>query len=603
MANTYHDQLTGSDLHASRLDPTTGTELTVVSQNTYDARWLPHLKKVVGIAGSIGNDYTGNGTNDDVALNAGIGNGSCETYIRPGTYKITAQVGGATIGSYSNLTLWGAGINQTILQAQAETSVIALGSGDATGGNVWKSIRISDMTIDMNNQVGATYGIALGCCQDVVLENIHFKNQKDGAKSMLFWGVSAGASSALLPRNLTVKNCIFSDSNAQWEAVTLAQGLNAKFINCTFRDKMAQFSFLNYGSHDVTLSGCHFANCGNAVDGFGMTKFIGCDFYNSSVTVQSYNTTFVGCTWDYDHFSLTAASGINFLGYDQGPTEIFWDAIGANAKVSLKNNKVLGCTFKRGNPNAIIASSFLGNDSVRYLSCDDLEIADCSFELTNWQGIDVKANHLVLRNLTAYNSGQLGTSTVKYNFVFAAKRGFIEGLRSYDNQGIPTVTRDFFIDDQYSATALTSQDLTFRDNTLSVGGVPFYYNGSSFTTTRPSGVTIRGTNNVGINPETIYAQGNVTGSATFDRKNGKAITATLTGNITPTLTPGVFLDDELNLELTQDATGSRTCAKPINSKVANGTMPLTATVGAVDTYKFRWDGTSWIEVSRALNLS
>ncbi len=46
MANTYHDQLAGSDLHANKIDATTGTELTTVSQATYDNRWTRQSRGV-----------------------------------------------------------------------------------------------------------------------------------------------------------------------------------------------------------------------------------------------------------------------------------------------------------------------------------------------------------------------------------------------------------------------------------------------------------------------------------------------------------------------------------------------------------------------------
>jgi hypothetical protein len=39
MANIYHDQLTGSDLHENKVNTTTGTELTPTSLTTLDSRW------------------------------------------------------------------------------------------------------------------------------------------------------------------------------------------------------------------------------------------------------------------------------------------------------------------------------------------------------------------------------------------------------------------------------------------------------------------------------------------------------------------------------------------------------------------------------------
>jgi hypothetical protein len=51
------------------------------------------------------------------------------------------------------------------------------------------------------------------------------------------------------------------------------------------------------------------------------------------------------------------------------------------------------------------------------------------------------------------------------------------------------------------------------------------------------------------------------------------------------------------------ATGSRTATWPSNFKKAGGGLVLSTTANAVDIVTMRWDGSSWIEVSRALNVS
>jgi hypothetical protein len=99
-----------------------------------------------------------------------------------------------------------------------------------------------------------------------------------------------------------------------------------------------------------------------------------------------------------------------------------------------------------------------------------------------------------------------------------------------------------------------------------------------------------------------YSQGGVTGSVTFDRKYGRTVAATLTGNLTPTFAVGIFDGEELNLELTQDATGGRTCAKPVNSKVPGGTLPISTAANARDLNRFRWDGSAWDLMAYQLNL-
>src|SRR3954454_2540020 len=54
MATKQHSTLTGSDLHANKIDGTTGTELTTPSEAIYDARWVKQT------GGNI--TPTGNGT-------------------------------------------------------------------------------------------------------------------------------------------------------------------------------------------------------------------------------------------------------------------------------------------------------------------------------------------------------------------------------------------------------------------------------------------------------------------------------------------------------------------------------------------------------------
>lgn len=100
-----------------------------------------------------------------------------------------------------------------------------------------------------------------------------------------------------------------------------------------------------------------------------------------------------------------------------------------------------------------------------------------------------------------------------------------------------------------------------------------------------------------------YAQGNVTGATTFDVNNGEYITFTLTGAVTTTLSGGHYVGQELILEGTQDGTGSRTLSKPTNARLPGGVFAPTATAAATDRWVLRWNGTSWVERSRTLNIS
>lgn len=592
-----------------RVDPTTGAVMATTTMTDVVIKYLVASSTAPADTKAIA-DYvcTGasTGTTDDVQIIAAwnaAGASGAEVELSEGTFFLYNTVSTTSLITASNTAIRGQGRGITILKAMVNgISNIAAGTGDAGTGTIVSNLTFSDMTIDMNNKIGATYGMALGCCKDVLLDNIHIKNQKNGAKSMLFWGASTGASSAMVSRNLMVRNSIFSDSDAAWEAITLAQGLNVKFEGCTFRDKTAIYAFLNYGTHDVSVVSCNFLNCGNGINGFGNTEFVGCNFYNAGVTCQAYNTSFTGCSWDGPAV-YSATNGLGFLGYQQSVGESFWDALPAGTNVQLKNCKVIGCTFNYANSVAIGAGIFTDNVAVNHLSCYDLEISDCSFATSNWQGIDVKAQYLTLDNNVSYNNGQLGTGSVKYNYVFAAQVGYISNNRSYDDQGSPTVTKDFFIDNQYSAGALATMDLTLIHNRFQIGGVPTYYTGSTFTTAQPANITLRGTNNQNINPDLLYVQGNVTGATTFTRVNGQVITATLTGNITVTTPSGNCIDDLMTWVLTQDATGSRTITLPSNVKAQQGGLTLSTTASAIDVITFFWDGTNWREQSRSMAVT
>ena len=107
----------------------------------------------------------------------------------------------------------------------------------------------------------------------------------------------------------------------------------------------------------------------------------------------------------------------------------------------------------------------------------------------------------------------------------------------------------------------------------------------------------------GVNPKTLYAQGNITGATTFTRVNGATITAVATGNVTTTITNGTVIGDTLTLIITQDATGSRTISKPANVKLVGGAFSPTAAASAVDSWTLQWSSSAWIEISRSLNVS
>ena len=62
------------------------------------------------------------------------------------------------------------------------------------------------------------------------------------------------------------------------------------------------------------------------------------------------------------------------------------------------------------------------------------------------------------------------------------------------------------------------------------------------------------------------------------------------------------IGSKLRFILTQDGTGSRTGSWNAAYKLAGGALTLTATAAKTDVIDFEYDGTSWFETNRSLNL-
>jgi len=120
MPNTFHDQLTGGDLHENKINATTQTELLPASQAKYDLRWSPKVhthpdtdlsslttlnaryayKTIRTVAPSTMNaDYLTDGSGDEVEVNQAItavsnsGGGAVVVLNRPtGSYSVNASI-------------------------------------------------------------------------------------------------------------------------------------------------------------------------------------------------------------------------------------------------------------------------------------------------------------------------------------------------------------------------------------------------------------------------------------------------------------------------------------------------------------------------------
>lgn len=110
----------------------------------------------------------------------------------------------------------------------------------------------------------------------------------------------------------------------------------------------------------------------------------------------------------------------------------------------------------------------------------------------------------------------------------------------------------------------------------------------------------------GINPSGTSMRGDIGVSSpdvSFDRREGELITATLKGNVNITLQPGIAVGDIITIALTQGSTGGWAATWSPNFKKRDGALTLSTAPGAIDVVCAQWNGISWMELSRSLNLS
>ena len=100
----------------------------------------------------------------------------------------------------------------------------------------------------------------------------------------------------------------------------------------------------------------------------------------------------------------------------------------------------------------------------------------------------------------------------------------------------------------------------------------------------------------------------VNGAQAITPGDGDTWVYTLQANITSMTigsTPAVTgWSQEIRLVFVQDATGGRTYAFPTSFRFAGGSAPAPSSAANVkDSFQFRWNGTTWDEVSRSLNIA
>lgn len=239
-------------------------------------------------------------------------------------------------------------------------------------------------------------------------------------------------------------------------------------------------------------------------------------------------------------------------------------------------------------------------DSMTHSKITDNVAYECSHGFIHGYGIQKYVN--VDRN-TNYNSAYGGTPAAGTVFGNATrvKCTYNENIH-VDDLVSPRMTRGIYLTGHYDNSDVEVRGNKFYVVNGTLSNLFIREFGDEVTPIHVSGNELH--DNAGKTVEWKHAQGNVSGTVTFNVANAPIITATLTGNITSlTLTSGSFVGQTLELRLTQDGTGSRTISWPSNFKKAGGSLTLTTTASATDRIIMKYDGTNWIEVSRALNVS
>jgi hypothetical protein len=540
--------------YGSITNPPSDTDLVPVfhGSQTKDTPISGLLKNrtVTATIGFSNADYICDGVADDVeiqtALNAVNTAGGGRVHIRAHS---TAYDISAVLKIPSNVWLSGEGWG-TVLKAHSNT-VEVLNNSDFTnisGGNT--NIIVSDLQINGNNTTG-TVTSTDGAFTFDYTSNVKISGVcvVDSGKE----GIKVRHTS-----NATISQCNINTTPPGAAGITAATGSsNITVMNNVAVDAGGE-AFGGFLCTDLTLVG----NTSQIING-------GRGHILLEGTGSSINDCVVsGNKLETDYYGINVINGIG---------------------ISITGNEIRH--FNPSSTNAFDGINISGTS--KYLTINSNTIHDIA---QNGININGTTRRLTILGNTIINPSSV-TSNTYDGIVLSAGGGAIRDINMISN---------IVVDDRITTLMRNGINLvagvqqivnpSIADNTI-VGYLSAGYASSGTIISE----TIR--NNTGINPDTLFVKGNITGATTFTRVNGQHIVATLTGNVTTTITNGAVKGDRLTLELTQDGTGSRTISKPSNARLVGGAFSPTVAANATDIWMLEWDGTNWVEVSRSLNIS
>lgn len=547
-------------------------------------------KRLFTTVGQSAADYVVDGTADDVEIQAAIDfvntAGGGTVFIKRGSYNIATSV-----KPKSNVYLMGEGMFITkLLGSSTLTTTAIIGDTSFTVNNQLAHFCMSDLELDGTSMPRATYRIGQKGVDSHFLQQCTFKDLyiHDTPAS----GLGIDNLDRVLIDHIITKNCGTSPTPLGQGSNGIGLGIggntNESFIvtNCITENTansgyLAEFLDSTTGSQAMYVFNNNISindSTGFSLSGSPNTTVVGNQVYaptNIGIRAIDFVTHYTTNSIIKGNIVINATSYGIYT--DSNSTDFVIEGntvkggtvegiLSRGRKGRLDNNTVTG-----NGKHGIFLGGGPGGPAITDVIISNNTVYNNSIVTANADGIRL-------------DGGSVSFSDVS-----------ILGNRCFDDQGTQTQRYGIILSGGTGHSNVKVKDNNARNNKTGS------FLKSSFTMASPSTLTVR--DNIGVNPDCIYAQGNVTGATTFNRVNGSHITATLTGNITVTLTAGVNEGDTLVLELTQDGTGSRIVTWPGNFKKAGGALVLSVGAAAVDIIKMQWDGTNWIEISRSLNIS
>lgn len=419
--------------------------------------------------------------------------------------------------------------------------------------------------------------------------------------------------------NLTVRGV---EMHHAWHSLQFRSCINSLIEGCYIHDidepgprplpvDPANYTNLRYGiwianaSQNIVVNACRFRQVRHAVT-FGTNSGVNGNGIQRNCVISNC----VSQESDTAHFDAhRPVDGITFIG-NSAIGGMVYQAISGQAVVGYqsrgKNVSFIGC-LATSIPGRGYMAQGIEADNTRFIGCTASDIQE---KLGGGEGVGFyfdsggNTRHIMTGCIV------LGSDAAGLNSTNLSDDCIITSC-TFENTGRAVTT---------AAVKFANANRGVFANNRVIGtssGAPFQLSGTStnwqiygnsFTntggTTTPVLVGVNSVrDNIGCNPDWTVARGNVTGATTFDQASGSTHTATMTGNVTPTVPAGLAAGNKLRLVLKQDGTGSRTFAKPSNALLAGGSFVPSAAAGAVSVLELEWDGTNWLETGRSLALS